>query len=303
MNNLLAFTSALTEAPRHANDKIRGKRLRAGRHCGHSHHRGLVGGHGGGLRPRPRHYQIIPMTIAFGYEEYAEGVDLSREPSSSSASWKPTSCRAPARSLPWCSRTSSRRPSIASDDRRGASRFPATSPAPTRAPASPRPRSRSRSSWSTARTPPSASVSSPSAPGPCAMKSFPPPTSPTASTRRRRTSGSWPPWIRWSTCAAAAAFPGAAAARGRHALHQARGGRRRWRRRCAGQGPRIEGSRSNMVFQEIDEGRRHRLHAARSGWPTPGLSDTTARKYIADSTDAGERRRGSSSPTSPPCRD
>ena len=110
---------------------------------------------------------IIPMTIAFGSEQYAEGVDLFargilRAPRGNrrSALHEPDPPYGAPRPLP---RGRRRR-------RRGRSHAfqPHLRHLPERR--LPRRRSRSRYSWSTARTPPSASASWSSAPGPCATR-------------------------------------------------------------------------------------------------------------------------------------
>lgn len=84
---------------------------------------------------------------------------------------------------------------------------------------------------------------------------------------------------------------GAAALVGGMLSHQARGGRRRWRRRGARQGARIEAVEKHGV-PEDRRGRRHRLHAAHLGGLL-GLVRHDGPQVHRRQPGAGESRRGS----------
>ena len=261
MNNLLAFSSASTR-PRVRDDKICRKTTEHGRHCGHSHHRGLVGGHGRGLRPPTTTSTIIPMTIAFGSEQFAEGVDLSREEFFERL--------VETDELP---RTSQIPPMVFQDlfqeavDRGQRGRLhhalqPHLRHLPERlhrcgSVQGVGLRGRQRERHHRRAHPRRARL------GPARRGAF----------RRRHRLLPQP----GKEGHPARGFPGHAGvsaprrphfwsggARGRHALHQARGGRRRWRRRGARQGARLQAVEEHGV-PEDRRGRRHRLHTAHLG--------------------------------------
>lgn len=75
---------------------------------------------------------------------------------------------------------------------------------------------------------------------------------------------------------------GAAALVGGMLSHQARGGRRRWRRRGARQGARIEAVEEHGV-PEDRRGPAASTSRGPSGWPTRACPTRRPRKYIADS--------------------